>query len=114
MVMYLGCECEMADAGTLFAEPLHPYTRSLLAAVPRPVVRDVNYEASVLEGEVPNALYPPAGCPFHTRCGQCSDICKKEKPELKEWAPAHFVACHLYNQALSNDAAAQDAQADEN
>jgi peptide/nickel transport system ATP-binding protein len=96
MVMYLGCECELADARTLFGEPLHPYTRSLLAAVPRPVVRDVNYEASVLEGEVPSALYPPAGCPFHTRCDRCSEICEREKPELREWKSAHFVACHLY------------------
>jgi peptide/nickel transport system ATP-binding protein len=96
MVMYLGCECELADARTLFEDPLHPYTRSLLAAVPRPVVRDVNYEASVLEGEVPSALYPPAGCPFHTRCDRCSEICRKEKPLLREWKPNHFVACHLY------------------
>lgn len=96
MVMYLGCECELADARVLFDEPLHPYTRSLLAAVPRPVVRDVNYEASVLEGEVPSALYPPAGCPFHTRCDRCSEICRREKPELREWKSAHFVACHLY------------------
>jgi peptide/nickel transport system ATP-binding protein len=94
MVMYLGCECELADARTLFDTPLHPYTRSLLAAVPRPVVRDVDYELSVLEGEVPNALYPPAGCPFHTRCARSSEICEKEKPALREWESAHFVACH--------------------
>jgi peptide/nickel transport system ATP-binding protein len=96
MVMYLGCECELADAGALFGEPLHPYTRSLLAAVPRPVVRDVDYEGSVLEGEVPNALHPPSGCPFHTRCDKCMEQCKNEKPELLEWKSGHFVACHLY------------------
>jgi peptide/nickel transport system ATP-binding protein len=96
MVMYLGCECELADARTLFEAPLHPYTRSLLAAVPRPVVRDVNYELSVLEGEVPSALRPPTGCPFHTRCAQSSELCEREKPELREWERAHFVACHLY------------------
>ncbi|MDR2103645.1 MAG: ATP-binding cassette domain-containing protein [Treponema sp.] len=102
MVMYLGCECELADARAIFEKPLHPYTRSLLAAVPRPVVRDVDYEVSVLEGEVPSALYPPAGCPFHTRCSQCSEICKKEKPELREWKPGHFVACHLYTSPEGN------------
>jgi peptide/nickel transport system ATP-binding protein len=102
MVMYLGCECELADARTLFEAPLHPYTRSLLAAVPRPVVRNVDYELSVLEGEVPSALYPPAGCPFHTRCDRASAICEKEKPELREWKSAHFVACHLYTPPKGN------------
>jgi peptide/nickel transport system ATP-binding protein len=109
MVMYLGCECELADARTLFEEPLHPYTRSLLAAVPRPVVREVNYELFVLEGEVPNALYPPTGCPFHTRCDRSGEICEKEKPELREWKSAHFVACHLYAPPES-----KAPQADEN
>jgi peptide/nickel transport system ATP-binding protein len=110
MVMYLGCECELADARTLFEAPLHPYTRSLLAAVPRPVVRDVDYELSVLEGEVPNALYPPAGCPFHTRCAQSGEICEKEKPELREWESAHFVACHLYAPPEGNAPLADENQ----
>jgi peptide/nickel transport system ATP-binding protein len=96
MVMYLGCECEMASSEEQFAAPLHPYTQSLLAAIPRPVPREVDYEAQVLEGEVPNALHPPAGCPFHTRCNRASEICKKERPRLIEWEKGHFVACHLY------------------
>ncbi|MDR3138977.1 MAG: ATP-binding cassette domain-containing protein [Treponema sp.] len=110
MVMYLGCECELADARTLFEKPLHPYTRSLLAAVPRPVVRDVDYEVSVLEGEVPNALYPPAGCPFHTRCDRSFEICKREKPELREWQSGHFVACHLYGPPEANSPLAEKTE----
>jgi peptide/nickel transport system ATP-binding protein len=96
MVMYLGAECETAPSAELFAEPLHPYTRSLLAAIPRPVVREVDYEAPVLEGEVPNALYPPPGCLFHTRCKNRSPRCAQERPALREWKNNHFVACHLY------------------
>jgi peptide/nickel transport system ATP-binding protein len=99
MVMYLGRECEMAPSAELFAEPLHPYTQSLLAAIPRPEVREVDYEAPVLEGEVPNALSPPPGCPFHTRCKRRMEICAREKPELREWKPSHEVACHLYQGA---------------
>ena len=97
MVMYLGAECETAASNELFAEPLHPYTQSLLAAIPRPELREVNYDAQVLEGEVPNALHPPSGCFFHTRCNKCADICKRERPGLRELKEGHFVACHLYN-----------------
>jgi peptide/nickel transport system ATP-binding protein len=111
MVMYLGCECELAGAKALFDEPLHPYTRSLLAAVPRPVIRDVNYEVSVLEGEVPSALHPPAGCPFHTRCDSRGEVCEKEKPELREWKPDHFVACHLYEPAADSAVRADEEPA---
>ena len=96
MVMYLGCECETAASGELFANPLHPYTKSLLAAIPRPEPREVDYEAQVLEGEVPNALHPPSGCFFHTRCNCVMEICKKERPPLLELPNDHFIACHLY------------------
>jgi len=97
MVMYLGCECEAASSEDLFANPLHPYTQSLLAAIPRPELREVDYEAQVLEGEVPNALYPPTGCFFHTRCKCAMELCGKKRPEILEWEKDHFVACHLYN-----------------
>jgi len=96
LVMYLGRECEMTSSDELFAEPLHPYTQSLLAAIPRPEVREVDYDAQVLEGEIPNALHPPSGCFFHTRCSHCTEICKKESPELLEVKKGHFVACHLH------------------
>ena len=110
MVMYLGCECEMAPSEELFACPLHPYTQSLLAAIPRPEPREVDYEAQVLEGEVPNALHPPTGCFFHTRCSQAAELCKKERPELRELKKDHFVACHLYKD--SNPAAIMPAESD--
>ena len=97
MVMYLGGVCELAESKDLFREPLHPYTKSLLKAVPRPTVRDDYEEESVIEGEVPSAINPPKGCTFHTRCENCMEICKKVKPTLQEVEPGHFVACHLYN-----------------
>jgi len=103
MVMYLGCECEMAPTDELFASPLHPYTQSLLAAIPRPEPREVDYEAQVLEGEVPNALHPPSGCFFHTRCNRVTELCKKERPELRELKKGHFIACHLYQDSVPEE-----------
>ena len=97
MVMYLGGVCELADSKELFAKPMHPYTQSLLKAVPRPAVRDNYEEETVLEGEVPSAINPPSGCTFHTRCSECMEICRKVKPLLNEVEPNHFVACHLYD-----------------
>lgn len=97
MVMYLGSVCELSDSKGLFKAPLHPYTESLLSAVPRPKVRDNYEQETVLEGEVPSAINPPKGCPFHTRCPKCMDICKKSRPALKEIEKDHLVACHLYD-----------------
>lgn len=102
LVMYLGHVCELADSKELFTKPLHPYTDSLLASVPRPVVRDTEQDDKVLEGEVPSALNPPKGCPFHTRCMHCMDICAKERPALMEVAPNHFVACFLHSKQFFN------------
>ena len=96
LVMYLGNVCELAPSKRLFSAPLHPYTSSLLEAVPRPVVRDQAKKERILEGEVPSAIAPPAGCPFHTRCPKRMEVCSKMKPELSEVEPEHFVACHLY------------------
>ena len=97
LVMYLGNVCELADAKELFAKPLHPYTQSLLSAVPHldPDRRDK--EENVLQGEVPSPINPPSGCPFHTRCKQCMDICSKEKPKYFEISDGHYIACHLYD-----------------
>lgn len=101
--MYLGNVCELADAKELFAKPLHPYTQSLLSAVPHldPDRRDK--EENVLQGEVPSPINPPSGCPFHTRCKQCMDICSKEKPKYFEISEGHYIACHLYDKKEKKD-----------
>ncbi|MDI9520360.1 MAG: ATP-binding cassette domain-containing protein [Bacillota bacterium] len=95
-VMYLGHLIELASSVELHRDPLHPYTQSLLSAVPIPdpeKARKAN--RIVLGGEVPSPLNVPSGCPFRTRCKLAQDICKNQRPELKEWKPGHFVACHL-------------------
>ena len=97
VVMYLGNVCELAESKELFHNPLHPYTDSLLAAVPRLKLGQEHSTESVLEGDVPSAMNPPKGCPFHTRCSKCMDICTREKPPIVEQEPGHFVACHLYD-----------------
>jgi len=97
LVMYLGNVCELADSKALFHNPLHPYTKSLLAAVPRLRVGQEHSTESVLEGDVPSAMNPPKGCPFHTRCGECMEVCSQEKPPVVEVEPGHFVACHLFD-----------------
>ncbi|MFA9556379.1 ABC transporter ATP-binding protein [Evansella sp. AB-rgal1] len=94
-VMYLGRMVELANNEGLYDNPLHPYTRSLLSAVPNPDP-DVKTERIILEGDVPSPSKPPTGCAFHTRCPECMDICKEVRPEFKEYSDNHFVACHLY------------------
>ena len=94
VVMYLGKVMEVADRDTLYANPLHPYTRALLDAVPVP---DPGLEAGrqhrVLAGEVPSPLSPPQGCVFHTRCPLASDECRRIIPELREVGAGHRAAC---------------------
>ena len=92
-VMYLGKLVEYAPTKNLFANPKHPYTESLLSAVP---VADptVQLERIPLEGEIPNPANPPSGCYFHTRCRYCTEKCKNAAPEYVEIEPGHFVACH--------------------
>lgn len=96
LVMYLGNMMELAESIELTENPLHPYTKALLNAVPVP---DPDYERSdeIIEGEIPNPMNPPSGCVFRTRCSKCMDICSKEVPVWKEVEPNHFVACHLFN-----------------
>ena len=94
--MYLGSVCEFTTSKELFKKPLHPYTKSLLDAVPRISIKRDHSTEEVLEGEVPSAMNPPKGCPFHTRCKSCMDICKEVKPVPKEIEDNHFVACHIY------------------
>ena len=97
-VMYLGNVVELAESNALYARPLHPYTRALLSAVPVPVLH-AKRERIVLSGDVPSPMHPPAGCPFHPRCSQCTEKCKKEKPALREITEGHFAACHLYQES---------------
>lgn len=95
-VMYLGSMVELVSSEELYKNPLHPYTKTLLSAVPVPdpeVSR--NSKRIMLEGEIPSAINPPSGCKFHTRCPYVMDICKKEIPKLVEAKAGHFVACHL-------------------
>lgn len=106
-VMYLGHMMEKAPQKSLFSEPLHPYTKALLSAVPVPDP-DVKMNRVILEGDIPSPANPPAGCKFHTRCSECMEVCRTKEPKLVEYKPEHFVACHLYSdeQAESDTAGA--------
>jgi len=95
-VMYLGSMVELASKEDLFASPMHPYTQALLSAIPVPDP-DVKMNRIVLEGDLPSPANPPKGCKFHTRCAKCTERCKNEAPAFREYAPGHFVACHLYD-----------------
>ncbi|HEX9524496.1 MAG TPA: ABC transporter ATP-binding protein [Reyranella sp.] len=98
-VMYLGRIVEMADSNELFDNPLHPYTKALLSAVPVP---DPGIEAMrefrPPKGEVPSPLNPPSGCVFHPRCPMAVEGCRRERPALRELRPGHWVACSEVHQ----------------
>lgn len=94
-VMYLGHLVEMAPTDELFQNPLHPYTKALLSAVPIPDTK-VKRERIILKGDVPSPINPPSGCVFHTRCPYVMDHCKKEKPREKKDESGHLISCHLY------------------
>ena len=93
-VMYLGVMVELTDSEKIFENPLHPYTKALLQAIPRTDV-DQGQELAIIEGDIPSAVRPPKGCRFHTRCEYAMDICAHFEPELKDVGEGHFVACHL-------------------
>jgi len=96
-IMYLGKIVETGPTDLLFAEPLHPYTQALLAAVPR-VDRVSRRQRIILEGNVPSPIDPPSGCRFHPRCfARVGDICKDEEPPLRQIGPNYSVACHRYS-----------------
>ena len=95
-VMYLGNLVELTTSDKLFDKPLHPYTTSLMAAIPRTDMEH-NSELQVLEGDIPSAVNPPKGCKFHTRCVYAMPECAQFEPAWKEQEENHFVACHLYN-----------------
>ena len=92
-VMYVGKLVETADTKTLFYSPKHPYTASLLSAVPIPDPR-LRSEGIELSGEVPSPANPPPGCYFHPRCAYAIDVCKTQSPLLRQVSPGHFVSCH--------------------
>ena len=94
-VMYLGKMVEIANYDQLYEKRYHPYTEALLSAIPQ-VDQEEQKERIHLEGEVPSPYDPPSGCHFHTRCPKSCDKCRQTAPELKEVAPGHYVACHLY------------------
>ncbi len=96
-VMYLGEIVEVSDSEELFKEPLHPYAKALISAVPVPNP-DIEPDRIILKGEVPSPSNPPEGCKFHTRCPYAMDICKKQKPVMKAQSEGHIVSCHLYGE----------------
>jgi oligopeptide/dipeptide ABC transporter ATP-binding protein len=93
-VMYLGEIVEQSPTEALLTEPLHPYTNALMLAVPVPDPSARRLKV-VVKGEVANAIAPPSGCRFHTRCPKAQDVCRLKKPEFRELEPERFVACHF-------------------
>ena len=94
-VMYLGKMVELASSNELHRHPLHPYTISLLSAVPIPDPKKAHQsQRIVLHGDIPSPLKAPSGCPFRTRCPRATEICAQVNPDFLEVAPEHFVACH--------------------
>ena len=94
-VMYLGKMVELADAAEIYERPLHPYSKSLLSAVPvpDPKVARAN-QRIVLYGDIPSPLNAPSGCPFRTRCAYAAEVCAEAMPSFNEVSGGHFVACH--------------------
>jgi oligopeptide/dipeptide ABC transporter ATP-binding protein len=95
VVMYLGKIIEAAPYSSLYKNPKHPYTQSLLSAIPVPDPARGRGRI-ILEGDVPSPINPPSGCRFHTRCPKKMDICVKKEPEMRSFENGHTAACHLY------------------
>ena len=100
LVMYLGRIVESTTSSRLYLQPLHPYTKALLSAVPdvEKGLRERGQEEKsriVLKGDVPSPMQPVSGCPFHTRCPFAQDTCREEVPALREVRLGHFAACHF-------------------
>ena len=96
MVLYLGNMVEFANSRYIYENPRHPYTQALISAVPIPDPRiEKNKKLILIEGDLPSPVNPPSGCVFRTRCHKAKEICSNEKPEFKEEATDHEVACHF-------------------
>ncbi|HBR02881.1 MAG TPA: peptide ABC transporter ATP-binding protein, partial [Ruminiclostridium sp.] len=94
-VMYLGKLVELADSYELIFHSVHPYTRSLISAIPvADPIKSRESKRIVLEGDVPSPVNPPSGCRFRTRCRYATELCATQEPEFKEISPGHFAACH--------------------
>ena len=96
-VMYLGEIVEIASKSELYNHPSHPYTMSLISSVPNLNPRMKDRKKSILKGDVPSPRNPPPGCRFHTRCSECMEICKAEKPLARQIEEGHIVSCHLFD-----------------
>jgi peptide/nickel transport system ATP-binding protein/oligopeptide transport system ATP-binding protein len=90
--MYVGKMVELASRDDLYANPLHPYTRALMSAIPIPDPM-LKRERTILKGDVPSPLKPPSGCRFHPRCPIATPHCAQEEPVFREITPEHWVAC---------------------
>ncbi len=97
IVMYLGSLVEQASADELYQNPLHPYSQALLSAIPKPdPIKAKSEQRIAISGEVTSPINPPEGCRFADRCPRVMAVCKEKTPQMKECAPGHRVACHLY------------------
>jgi len=98
MVLYMGNIVELAKSEDIYHHPRHPYTQALISAVPIPDPKiEKNKDLILIEGDLPSPINPPSGCVFRTRCNKAQDICSQEKPDLKEAASSHEVACHFHD-----------------
>ena len=104
-VMYLGRIAELSPRDALYADPLHPYAKALLSAVPEPdPAREATRQRIILRGDVPSPSNPPKGCNFCTRCPEVMPVCREVKPDLREVRRGRWVACHLYADATTRSA----------
>jgi peptide/nickel transport system ATP-binding protein len=94
-VMYAGTVIENATTKKLFKNPLHPYTKGLLEAIPK--IQQSSDTLEIIPGNVPNLIHPPSGCRFNPRCIYAKEICKNRLPEMKQFEKDHNIACHLFN-----------------
>jgi oligopeptide/dipeptide ABC transporter ATP-binding protein len=103
VVMYLGQCVERAASDDLFENPLHPYTKALLSAIPEPDITMRDREIEVIQGELVSPVNPPSGCRFAARCRHTLDVCLQKTPLPTEWGEGHIVVCHLYEKNLCDE-----------